>query len=66
MTSETNDFDQPKHRLDEVLEPYFAQNYREKCYLGLIFHQGKRQMIQINVPAHDLPTLLQSKPSKNN
>ncbi|WP_206814321.1 DNA sulfur modification protein DndB [Chroococcus sp. FPU101] len=53
-------------RLNEALEPYFAQHYRDKCYIGLIFQQGKRKMVQINVPAHDLPTLLQAKPSDNN
>jgi len=45
-------------KLNEVLESYFAQNYRDKCYLGLLFQQGKRKMVQINVPAHDLPILL--------
>jgi DNA sulfur modification protein DndB len=53
-------------RLDEVLEPYFAKHHREKCYPGLIFQQGKRKMVQINVPADDLPTLLQAKPSTDN
>lgn len=53
-------------RLDDVLEPYFAKYHRQKCYPGLIFRQGKRQMIQINVPADDLPTLLQAKPSTDN
>ena len=53
-------------RLDPVLEPYFAKHHREKCYPGLIFRQGKRQMVQINVPADDLPTLLQAKPSSDN
>jgi DNA sulfur modification protein DndB len=53
-------------KLNEVLESYFAQNYRDKCYLGLLFQQGKRKMVQINVPAHDLPILLQAKPSTGN
>lgn len=53
-------------RLDPFLEPYFAKHHREKCYPGLIFRQGKRQMVQINVPADDLPTLLQAKPSSDN
>ncbi len=52
--------------LDEVLHPYFAKYRRDKCYPGLIFQQGKRKMVQINVPAHDLPTLLQAKPSTGN
>jgi DNA sulfur modification protein DndB len=53
-------------RLDPFLEPYFAKHHREKCYPGLLFRQGKRQMVQINVPADDLPTLLQAKPSSDN
>jgi len=52
--------------LDEVLEPYFAKYHRQKCYPGLIFRQGKRPMVQINIPADDLPTLLQAKPSTGN
>lgn len=55
-----------KQHLNKALEAYFAQYYRDKCYVGLIFKQGKRQMVQINVPAHDLPILLQAKPSKGN
>jgi DNA sulfur modification protein DndB len=57
---------QANTRLDEVLEPLFAKYHRVKCYPGLIFHQGKRKMVQINVPADDLPTLLQAKPSTDN
>lgn len=54
------------HRRDEVIEPYFATHHRDKCYPGLIFQQGGRNMVQINVPAHDLPTFLQAKPSTDN
>jgi DNA sulfur modification protein DndB len=65
--SETNrpqsEFNQ---KLDTVLEPYFTKYHRQKCYLGLMFQQGKRTMVQINVPADDLPTLLQAKPSMGN
>ena len=53
-------------QLNGVLEPYFARYHRQKCYLGLVFNQGKRKMIQINVPADDLPTLLQAKHSRDN
>ncbi|MEG5175380.1 DNA sulfur modification protein DndB [Microcoleus sp. B3-D7] len=53
-------------RIDELLAPYFAKYHREKCYPGLIFQQGKRKMVQINIPANDLPTLLQAKPSTGN
>jgi len=57
---------QTNQRFDELLEPYFAKYHRQKCYPGLIFQQGKRKMVQINVPAGDLPTLLQAKPSTDN
>lgn len=66
MMSEFDDDNEHTPRLDELLEPYFAHYYRQKCYLGLIFQQGKRKMIQINVRAEDLPTLLQAKPSTGN
>ncbi len=49
-----------------VVAPLFSEHYLESCYPGLIFHQGKRKMLQINVPAKDLPTLLQGKPSDKN
>lgn len=55
--SETN------QRLDSLLEPYFSENYRARCYPGLIFQQGKRKMVQINVPAGDFPALLQANPA---
>lgn len=53
-------------RLEFILEPYFSQHHRQRCYLGLSFRQGKREMLQINVPAGDLPVLLQAKPSTGN
>ncbi len=52
--------------IDSLLEPLFAKYHRQRCYLGLVLKQGKRKMIQINVPADHLPTLLQAKPSKGN
>ncbi len=55
-----------KAKFSALVEPFFSEHYRESCYPGLIFHQGKRKMLQINVPAKHLPTLLQAKPSKNN
>lgn len=57
---------EPNQRLDSLVEPYFSKYHRERCYPGLIFKQGKRQMVQINVPATDLPVLLQAKPSIGN
>lgn len=53
-------------KLDSILEPYFSKYHRERCYPGLIFQQGKRKMVQINVPARDLPILLQAIPSTGN
>ncbi|MDJ1185292.1 DNA sulfur modification protein DndB [Roseofilum casamattae] len=52
--------------LDQALYPYFAQHSKDRCYPALVCHQGNREMVQINVPAYDIPTLLQSKPSINN
>lgn len=57
---------EPDPRIDELLESYFAKYHRQKCYAGLTFYQGKRKMVQINIPAEDLPTLLQAKPSVDN
>lgn len=53
-------------KLNQILESLFLKYYREKCYLGLSFQQGLRQMISINIPASDLPILLQAKPSEDN
>ncbi len=53
-------------KLDSLLEPYFSEHYRERCYPGLIFQQGKRKMVQINVPASDFSALLQAKPATAN
>ncbi|MEC4989096.1 MAG: DNA sulfur modification protein DndB [Oscillatoria sp. PMC 1068.18] len=65
--SENNDSQfETNQRLDSIIEPYFAKYHRQKCYPGLAFEQGKRKMVQINVPADDLPTLLQAKPSTGN
>jgi DNA sulfur modification protein DndB len=50
----------------QSIEPYFAEYHREKCYPGLISQQGHRKIVQINVPADHLLTLLQSKPSTKN
>ncbi|MBD2487717.1 DNA sulfur modification protein DndB [Aulosira sp. FACHB-615] len=55
-----------KANFSNLVAPLFSDNYLESCYPGLIFHQGKRKMLQINVPAKDLPTLLQAKPSDKN
>jgi len=53
-----------KKQLDALIEPYILKHYREaECYPGLRFRQGGREMIQVNVPARDVPALLQAKPS---
>lgn len=66
MANDSSNQPELNQRLDEFLEPYFARYHRQKCYPGLIFQHGKRKMVQFNVPADDLPTLLQAKPSTNN
>lgn len=48
------------------MESYFTSKDNERCYPGLIFHHGKRTLLQINVPALDLPNLLQAKPANSN
>ncbi|TVP62545.1 MAG: DGQHR domain-containing protein [Nodularia sp. (in: Bacteria)] len=55
-----------KANFSSVIEPLFSEHYLKSCYPGLIFYQGKRKMLQINVRAKDLPTLLQAKPSDKN
>jgi DNA sulfur modification protein DndB len=64
---ENKGYEKLTHRgLDELLAPYFAQYHRDRRYPGLILEQGKRKMVQINVPGTDLPALLQAQPSTNN
>lgn len=54
-------------KISPIVFPLYDQYDSEyNCYLGLIFHQGKRQMIQINVRAQDLITFLQAQPSQGN
>jgi DNA sulfur modification protein DndB len=55
-----------KTQFSALIEPFFSQYHRDRCYPGLIFRQGKRTMLQINVPAGDLPVLLQARPSTGN
>ena len=42
-----------KAQFSAFIEPFFSQYHRDRCYPGLIFQQGKRTMLQINVPASD-------------
>ena len=58
--------DEPTNKIDHLVAPLYTEYFRERCYLGLMCRQGGRQMIQINVPAQDLPTLLQARPSLGN
>jgi DNA sulfur modification protein DndB len=53
-------------KFSAFIEPFFSKYHRERCYPGLIFRQGERTMLQINVPARDFSGLLQAKPSENN
>lgn len=55
-----------KAKFSSFIESFFSKHYRERCYLGLKFQQGKRSMLQINIPASDFSGLLQAKPSDNN
>ncbi|MEH1842268.1 MAG: DNA sulfur modification protein DndB [Nostoc sp.] len=57
---------QIKAQFSSFIEPFFSQYHRDRCYPGLIFRQGKRTMLQINVPASDFSGLLQAKPSTGN
>ncbi|WP_017721077.1 DNA sulfur modification protein DndB [Kamptonema formosum] len=66
MSEDNRPQPEPLQQLNDLLNRYFAKYHRQKCYPGLIFQQGQRKMVQINVPAHDLPTLLQAKPSTDN
>ncbi len=45
-----------------VLKPYLDKYKSKRCYSGLIFKQGQRTMLQINVPGADIANLLQAKP----
>ncbi|MBD2493707.1 DNA sulfur modification protein DndB [Nostoc sp. FACHB-280] len=53
-------------KFNTFLEPFFSTYHRERCYPGLLFKQGKRTMLQINIPASDFSGLLQAKPSTGN
>jgi DNA sulfur modification protein DndB len=64
MQSELNE--ENLRLFQQSIEPYFAEHHKEKCYPGLVLQQGHRKMVQINVPADHLLTLLQSKPSTDN
>lgn len=57
---------QTKDQFSSFIEPFFSKYHRDRCYPGLIFQQGKRTMLQINVPASDFSGLLQAKPSTGN
>lgn len=53
-------------QFSQFIEPFFSKYHRSRCYVGLVFRQGKRTMLQINVPASDFSGLLQTKPSTGN
>ncbi|ALF53727.1 DGQHR domain-containing protein [Nostoc piscinale CENA21] len=55
-----------KRSLILSLNHFFSKYHRERCYPGLLFKQGKRTMLQINIPASDFSGLLQAKPSTGN
>lgn len=68
LNEESNDIISPqdKAQISTLIEPLFSKHHRDRCYIGLIFEQGKREMLQINVPASDFSSLLQAKPSTGN
>lgn len=55
-----------KQQLKSLLQLSFPKNDNERYYPGLILSHGKRTMLQINVPAIDVPNLLQAKPATAN
>ncbi|MBD2134778.1 DNA sulfur modification protein DndB [Sphaerospermopsis sp. FACHB-1094] len=55
-----------KAKFSSFVAPFFEENYRDSCYPGLIFYQGMRKMLQINIPARDFPSLLITKPATEN
>jgi DNA sulfur modification protein DndB len=72
-TSDINEFHtnnaQPDlaKQFQAVIERHILDSYgKAQCYPALRFQQGKREMLQINVPAIELPTLLKAKPSDGN
>ena len=66
MTDSSHSHSDNNPNLEGLLAPYFFKYQDQHCYLGLTFSQGRREMVQINVPAKDLPTLLQAQPSTGN
>ncbi|MEH2357333.1 DNA sulfur modification protein DndB [Nostoc sp.] len=54
-----------KAKFSSLIAPFFEDHYRDSCYPGLIFRQGKRTMLQINIPARHFPALLVAKPAKD-
>ncbi|MEC4815405.1 MAG: DNA sulfur modification protein DndB [Scytonema sp. PMC 1069.18] len=64
--SNNNTSPEVKAQFSALIEPMFSHYHRDRCYLGLILQQGKRSMLQINVPASDFASLLQAKPSTGN
>lgn len=50
-----------------VIQKHIFESYgKAQCYPALRFRQGTREMLQINVPAIEVPTLLKAKPSNDN
>lgn len=50
----------------DFLNSLFEKYHPQRCYLGLIFQQGRRTMLQINVSASELGNLVQIKSISNN
>lgn len=59
---------QPEKNLElsSIIDSYCAKYNHHRCYPGLIFQQGKRTLLQINVPSNEIASLLQAKPPTGN
>ncbi|WP_272819261.1 hypothetical protein [Scytonema hofmannii] len=44
LTEDSNEIISPqdKAQISTLIEPIFSKNHRDRCYIGLIFQQGKK------------------------
>jgi len=68
INEDTNNIVPPevKAQFSGFIEPFFSKYHRDRCYPGLIFSQGKRTMLQINVPAGHFSDILRADPATDN
>lgn len=55
-----------KAQFGSFIDSFFSKYHRDRCYPGLIFEQGKRTMLQINVPAGHFSDILRADPADDN